>query len=251
MSSVIDQVEKQGKEKYVHEVFDSIAPYYDLMNVIMTGGMVKLWHRAFLRQTNLKPGDHCLDVACGTGDLAILTAVQVGPAGRVTGVDFSEEMLSFGRKKVQERGLSDRIELVWGNAMSLQYPEDTFDCATIGFALRNVPDIKQVVSEMQRVVRPGARVVSLEVSKPRNPLLRWPAFLYFYNVVPLIDRVIGRAVRSAGQIRPYTWLPHSLTSFPTQDGLADIFREVGLVDVYYKGMSGGMVSLHVGTKPDK
>ena len=251
MSSVIDQVKKQGKEKYVHEVFDSIAPYYDLMNLIMTGGMVKLWHRAFLRQTNLQPGDHCLDVACGTGDLSILAASQVGPTGRVTGVDFSEEMLSFGRKKVEERGLSDRIELVWGNAMDLQYPEDTFDCATIGFALRNVPDIKQVVSEMRRVIKPGARVVSLEVSKPKNPLIRWPAFLYFYNVVPLIDRFIGKAVRRAGQIRPYTWLPHSLTNFPNQDGLAGIFREAGLVDVSYKGLSGGMVSLHVGTKAGK
>lgn len=243
-------IQAQGKERYVRNLFDSIARYYDLMNLVMTGGLVKWWHRSFLQYTGLKPGGRALDVACGTGDLTLLCARQVGPGGRVIGLDFSPEMLSFGRIKVERAGLTDRIELVQGDAMNLPYSDNTFDCASIGFALRNVADIQRVLNEMARVVKPGGRVISLEISKPKNPLIRWPYFLYFYNVVPLIDKLLARLGGwNSGGVRPYTYLPHSLTKFPDQDRLAAMFAAAGLEQAGYKGLTGGVVSLHFGTKP--
>ena len=157
LSSVLDQVNKEGKEKYVHAVFDSIAPYYDLMNVVMTGGMVKLWHRAFTRHTNLKPGDHSLDVACGTGDLAILTAGQVGSAGKVTGVDFSEEMLKRARAKGKN--------LVMADLHHLPFRDGCID----GVASVNVfyqLDLPEVfLREVHRVLKPRGKAV---ISTPRR-----------------------------------------------------------------------------------
>lgn len=240
--------ELEDKETYVRNVFDRIAARYDWMNLVMTGGMLKLWHRVFCRYTGLRSGGRSLDVACGTGDLSLLTAGQVAPTGQVTGIDFSEAMLGVGRARVAASPLAGLIDLRWGNALDLAFPDNTFDCATIGFALRNVRDIQRCIGEMARVVRPGGRVVSLEISKPPNPLIRYPFYLYFYNVVPLIDRlVMGRD--PGEKVRPYTYLPHSLTHFPTQRGLRDIFRDAGLVDCGYKGLSGGAVTIHYGTKP--
>ncbi len=247
-------VKSEGKEKYVRTLFDSIAPHYDLMNLVMTGGLVKLWHRRLKTYTGLGPGDSALDCACGTGDLTILAARQVGPHGQVVGIDFSPEMLVYGRQKVQQAGVDGWTEMVQGDAMNLPYPDNTFDCATIGFALRNVTSIPKTISEMTRVVKAGGRVVSLEISKPNNPLIRCPYFLYFYNVVPLIDRVLGwlggfKSHAGGVRVRPYTYLPHSLTNFPDQERLAQIFRDAGLTDVVYEGLTGGIVSIHCGAKP--
>lgn len=247
-------VRTEGKERYVRTLFDSIAPRYDLMNLVMTGGLVRLWHQRFRTYTGLQSGGTALDCACGTGDLTILAARQVGPSGKVTGLDFSAEMLAFGQKKIKAAGVDGWTDLVRGDAMNLPFPDNTFDCATIGFALRNVADIQRTVAEMTRVVRPGGRVISLEISKPKNPLIRFPYFLYFYNVVPLIDRIlswIGCAGSESNgvKVRPYTYLPHSLTNFPDQDRLAGIFKEAGLKSVTYEGLTGGVVSIHCGTKP--
>ncbi|MGE5591981.1 MAG: bifunctional demethylmenaquinone methyltransferase/2-methoxy-6-polyprenyl-1,4-benzoquinol methylase UbiE [Bacillota bacterium] len=247
MANILEEIGPEGKERYVQELFNTIAGEYDLMNQVMTAGMLRFWHKAFLRVTGLRPGDHHLDVACGTGDLSQLTAQQVGERGHVTGLDFSGEMLAVARKRVEGSPLGARIAWVQGNAMDLPFDDNTFDGASIGFALRNVADIRKTLSEMTRVVRPGSNVVSLEISKPRNPVWRALFFLYFYNVVPLIDRLVmhGRS----GRVRPYTYLPHSLTRFPEQQELAEIFREAGLKDVRVIPLSGGMTCLHVGTKP--
>lgn len=240
----------EEKEKYVRSLFNSIARRYDTMNLIMTAGVVKLWHRAFPSYTGLRPGGTCLDVACGTGDLTMIAARQVAPSGKVIGVDFSEEMLEVGRQRVAQKSPHARlIEMKHGNAMDLPFADNSFDCATIGFALRNVPDIARCVSEMTRVVKPGGRVVSLEISKPKNRLIRSLYFLHFYNIVPLVDRLVERGRGSGQRIRPYTYLPNSLTHFPDQDRLADIFRGAGLSDVGYKGLTGGIVTIHYGTKP--
>lgn len=247
MSNILEEIGPEGKEAYVQEMFDTIAGNYDLMNQVMTAGMLRFWHRAFLKVTGLRPGNHHLDVACGTGDLTQLSALQVGPAGRVTGLDFSSEMLAVAEKRVEGSPLGDRIAWIQGNAMEMAFPDNTFDGASIGFALRNVKSIPKTLSEMTRVVKPSSRVVSLEISKPTNPVWRAIFFLYFYHVVPLIDRVVMR--NQAGRVRPYTYLPHSLTKFPEQQELAEIFREAGLRDVKVIPLSGGMVAIHVGTKP--
>ena len=239
-------IESVGKENYVRTLFDSIAPHYDFLNLVMTGGLVRWWHRAFARSTRLRPGDTALDLACGTGDLTAICARQVGPRGHVVGLDLSQEMLSLARRKLSAQGLEQWTELVLGNALELPFADESFDCASIGFALRNVVDIERTLREMARVVRPGGRVVAMEISKPQNRLIRWPYFVYFYNIVPLLDRAYGWV---GGKVRPYTYLPHSLTHFPDQERLAETFRSAGLTDVYYQGLTGGVVTLHVGVKP--
>ncbi len=234
-----------GKASYVKGLFDAIAPTYDLMNLIMTAGMLRRWQRVFAAETGLERGDRALDVCCGTGELALIMALQVGEEGAVEGVDFSERMLEVGRRKVRARRLSN-VTLRFGDALNLPYADDSFDCAAIGFALRNVADIERCLAEMARVVRPGGRVISLEISRPESPLVRLPFQLYFYHLVPLMG-LFTRGGRRGLSLKPYAYLPRSLTHFPGKDGLAQIFEQVGLRDVHYHSLSGGVVAVHVGT----
>lgn len=166
----------EPKEQFVHAVFENIAPKYDIMNDIISFRRHKAWRKFTMAKMNMSPGDTAIDLCCGTCDWTISMAEASG--GQITGLDFSENMLQFGRRKVNERGLSDRISLVQGNAMNLPFEDNTFQYATIGFGLRNVPDLHQVLREMQRVVKPGGMVVCLEMSKPT-----WQPFkgiYYFY-----------------------------------------------------------------------
>ncbi len=242
-----------GKELYVHNLFAAIAHHYDVMNMVMSAGMLRLWQRAFAGRTGLQPGGRALDVAAGTAELSLVLARQAGPTGQVTGIDFSAEMLEVGREKVdaiRARRGGDRmapISLVEGNALSLPFADGTFDCAASGFALRNVKDIPKAISEMARVVKPGGRVVVLELSKPSNPLIREPYFLYFNHIVPILGWIIDP--KTERKLRAYGWLPKSLIPLPSQKGLADIFRQAGLVDVGFQGLTAGVVSVHYGIKP--
>ncbi len=238
-----------AKERFVRRLFAAIAPSYDFMNVLMSAGCIHLWHRAFRLHTGLRPGDRALDVCTGTGELALILAGQVGPGGGVVGIDLTPEMLDIARAKVRRAGLGRTVELVEGNALALPYPDGSFDAVTMGFALRNVADIRAVVREMARVVRPGGRVLNLELSKPRSPLVRYPYAFYFNRVVPVLGRLVDRRTRSRLSMRPYTYLPASLVKFPDQDALARVFSEAGLVNVTYYALTGGIVTLHVGEKP--
>lgn len=238
-----------GKEKYIHRLFDTIATRYDLMNLVLTGGLLRYWQRVFRGYTGLRPGNRALDVCCGTGELALIMAQQVGKDGKVYGLDFSRRMLEVAHRKVASSPCAGRIELVEGNALHLPFADDTFNCAAIGFALRNVSDMRRVLAEMARVVTPGGRVISLELTKPENLLFRSGYYLYFYYLVPLLGRLVERGWPAEGGKRPYTWLPHSLTRFPDRHQLAAIFRQAGLVDVVVRPLSGGVVAIHVGTKP--
>jgi len=238
-----------AKERFVRRLFDAIAPTYDLMNLVLSAGFIRLWHQAFRRQTRLEPGGTALDVCTGTGDLALILARQVGPRGRVIGVDLSPAMLALARAKAQRKGLGEVLVLEQANALALPYPAGSFDVVSMGFALRNVIDIPAAVREMARVVRPGGRVLNLELSKPKSPWVAVPYFFYFYRLVPLIGRLVERKPGRTGPIRPYTYLPASLVKFPDQDQLARYFQEAGLVNVRYYTLTGGIVSLHVGEKP--
>ncbi len=239
----------RAKEKFVRRLFGAIAPTYDLMNLVMSAGCIRLWHRAFRRHTGLVAGDNAVDVCTGTGDLAIVLAGQVGPSGRVVGIDLTPEMLELARAKISRRGLEGAISLEEGNALALPYPDGSFKVASMGFALRNVTDIPAAVREMARVVRPGGRVLNLELSKPRGAFVRIPYFIYLYRIVPVLGRLVDRRAGQIGSIRPYTYLPASLVKFPDQETVARIFREAGLVNVRYHGLTGGIVTLHVGEKP--
>lgn len=230
-----------SKEQFVHQVFESIAPKYDRMNTLLSFRRHKAWRRFAMRQMNVQLGDEAIDVCCGTADWAISLAAA-SKTGRVIGLDFSDQMLVYGEQKVTRAGLKDQVQLVQGNAMQLPYPDNSFDHATIGFGLRNVPDVYQVINEMRRVVRPGGQVVSLELSKPIWPAFRMIYYFYFQKILPFLGKLF------ANRYQQYRWLPESLIDFPDHRELAHIFRECGLTDVQAYPLTGGIAALHIGVK---
>lgn len=232
----------KSKEEYVHEIFSTIAKRYDLLNTLLSFNQDKYWRRFAVKKCDLKPGNIGLDVACGTGMLCIEQAKYVGESGKVIGIDFCENMLAVGRKNVSATKYKDIIELKQGNAVDLPFADNTFDCATIGFALRNVPDIRKTIEEMRRVVKPGGKVVSLELSKPSLPVFKQLYYLYFDHILPILGRL------GIGQKGPYSYLPASLKAFPHQKEIRDMFVDIGLKDVSYHELTGGIVTVHVGTK---
>ena len=232
----------QSKEKFVHEVFESIAPKYDLMNDVLSFRQHKSWRKRTMKRMAMKPGDTAIDLCCGTCDWTIAMA-QASGSGRMVGLDFSRNMLERGREKVQDMGLERQIELIEGNAMELPFPDNTFDYATIGFALRNVPDLVKVIEEMQRVVKPGGMVVSLELSKPTWQPFKSIYYFYFQRILPLLGRLLAK------RYEQYKWLPESLITFPDHKELARIFRDCGLERVEARPFTGGIAALQLGIKP--
>jgi len=220
----------------VREMFDRITPAYDRMNRLMSFGMDGSWRALAVRATGVGPGDAALDVCCGTGDLAIELLDAVSTRGRVVGLDFSQAMLDAARRK------SSQVEWVRGDALALPFADGEFDAATVGFGVRNLPDIERGFREMARVVRGGGRVVCLELTEP--PRLVAPfARLWTDRAVPLLGRLIARETDA------YRYLPASVHRFPPADELAEIMRAAGLERVAYKRLSGGAVALHAGTVP--
>jgi len=239
-------IANESKAAHVHKVFSRIARRYDLMNSVLSLWQHKLWRRFAMRHAKLDTGGKAIDVACGTGDWTFSLARRVGAEGNVVGIDFCAEMLEVAQEKLDRmKSLTSRIQLVEGDAMNLPFPASTFEVATIGFALRNVPDILSVVKEMTRVVRPGGQVISLELSKPEAPIFKSIYYFYFNRILPVIGRL---AVRDA---ESYAWLPESLRDFPNRQGLEQMFREAGLTDVRSYPLTGGVAALHIGTKAEE
>lgn len=232
---------QSSKEQHVHAVFQSIAHQYDRMNDIISFRRHKAWRRFAMATMNVQPGETAVDLCCGTCDWTISLARASG-SGQIIGLDFSENMLRFGRDKVEREGLSGQIELVHGNAMDMPFADNQFDYATIGFGLRNVPDYLQVLKEMRRVVKPGGKVVCLELSKPVWQPFKAIYYLYFRKIMPLVAKWLAK------RHEQYKWLPESLADFPDHRELADLFRQAGLVDVKAHPLSGGIAALHIGVK---
>ncbi len=224
----------------MHSVFESIAPKYDMMNDIISFRRHKAWRKFTMNKMSMSPGDTAIDLCCGTCDWTISMAEASG--GQIVGLDFSENMLEFGRRKVNERGLHDRISLVQGNAMELPFEDNAFQYATIGFGLRNVPDLRQVLREMQRVVKPGGMVVCLELSKPTWQPFKGIYYFYFEKMMPQLGKLFAK------RYEQYKWLPDSLAVFPGRDELAQIFTEIGLKKVQAYPLMGGIAALHIGVK---
>jgi demethylmenaquinone methyltransferase / 2-methoxy-6-polyprenyl-1,4-benzoquinol methylase len=221
-------------ESQVRAMFDRIAGVYDLMNSVMTAGMHHRWRSRAADLARLGPGDRALDVATGTGDLAIELASRVGPEGEVIGSDFSERMLEIAREKAPE------IRFEWANALDLDYPDDSFDAATVGFGARNFSDLAAGLAEMARVVRPGGRVVVLEITTPQRPPLSAFFRVWFDHIVPLLGR-------AAGDPDAYSYLPSSVRRFPDARGLGAAMAAIGLVDVRWIVTAGGIIAIHAGT----
>jgi demethylmenaquinone methyltransferase / 2-methoxy-6-polyprenyl-1,4-benzoquinol methylase len=224
------------EEPQVRAMFDRIAGFYDVMNSVMTAGLHHAWRRRAADLAAVGPGDRVLDVATGTGDLAVELARRVGAAGEVTGSDFSEEMLARARAK------APGLRWEWGNALELPYASGRFDAVTVGFGARNFSDLDRGLAEMARVARPGGRVVVLEITTPTRPPLASFYRLWFDRVVPLIGRV-------AGDPEAYEYLPSSVRRFPGPHELAARMDRAGLQDIHYVLTAGGIIALHVGTKP--
>jgi demethylmenaquinone methyltransferase / 2-methoxy-6-polyprenyl-1,4-benzoquinol methylase len=219
-------------------MFDRIAGVYDLMNSVMTAGMHHRWRERAADLARLGPGDRALDVATGTGDLAAALERRVGDSGEVVGSDFSERMLELARQK------APGVRFEWGNALELPYDDGSFDAATVGFGARNFADLDRGLREMARVVRPGGRVVVLEITTPERPPLSWFFRLWFDRIVPLLGRL-------AGDPDAYSYLPSSVQRFPGPQALAAELAAVGLVDVRFILTAGGIVALHSGTVADQ
>lgn len=232
---------KEEKEAFVRQMFNGIAGRYDLMNTLMTLGLDKGWRKFTVQRAGIKEGGAGLDVCCGTGMIVIEQAKAAGPSGKVTGLDFSENMLEVAKGNITE--YQDRITLIQGNAMSLPFPDNTFDCATVGWGLRNVPDIMTAVKEMTRVVKPGGMVVSLDMAQPTAPVFKQLYWLIFEKVIPAMGKIW------AGDKTAYEYLHDSAKVFPPQDELARMFAKAGLVETRYHNLSGGVVAVVEGRKP--
>ena len=225
------------KRRYVAEMFARISPRYDLMNSLMTGGLHHRWKRATARLTAAGLNGPALDIATGTGDLAFALARCPGITA-VVGVDLLPEMLQIAARKS-----AAPAAFVLGDALRLPFADAAFACATAGFSLRNMPDVPDAIKEMARVVAPGGRVTTLELTPMAPGVSAAVGRLYFRHLVPLLGQLV------AGDRAAYTYLPDSVDYFLTADGLADVYRRAGLVNVGYRRLGLGGVALHYGEKP--
>lgn len=226
------------RDTAVREMFDRIAGNYQRMNALMTFGRDRAWRRAVVRAAALPPGGALLDLATGTGDIA-LEVLRADPAARVTAADFSLEMMRVGRS----RPGGERIAWCGADALALPFADAAFDAVTSGYLLRNVADRVAAFREQARVVRPGGRVVCLDTSPPPRSPLRPLVLLHLRRVIPLLGRLVARD-RSA-----YAYLSASTEGFKTPDELAAMMRAAGLVDVRYERFMAGTIAVHVGTRP--
>jgi len=223
-------------EPQVRAMFDRIAGLYDRMNSVMTAGLHHEWRRRAADLAELSPGGRALDVATGTGDLALELATRVAPTGEVVGVDFAEKMLELARAKA-----GARVRFESGNALALDYADGEFDAATVGFGARNFSDLDRGLAEMARVVRPGGRVVVLEITTPQRPPLSTFFDLWFDHAIPALGRVVDS--------QAYSYLPSSVKRFPGPDELAARMWDAGLREIRYVLTAGGIIALHVGVVP--
>jgi demethylmenaquinone methyltransferase / 2-methoxy-6-polyprenyl-1,4-benzoquinol methylase len=220
----------------VRQMFDGIASSYDRLNDLMTAGLHHRWRELGVLLAQVGPGDSALDVCCGTGDFAFALKRAVGPEGHVIGVDVSDGMLDVAREKCGRNQLY--VDFVHGDVLELPFPDRGFDACTVGFGIRNVPDIVQAFSEMGRVCRRGGRVVCLEITQPRIPVFKQFYEIWFDHAVPLLGRLAARDEFA------YSYLPASVRRFPPPDRLRAMMQEAGLRNVRYEILAGGIIAVH-------
>jgi demethylmenaquinone methyltransferase/2-methoxy-6-polyprenyl-1,4-benzoquinol methylase len=230
------------KQSRVRAVFESVAGKYDLMNDLMSMGVHRLWKQFTLSQTGLRPGQRALDVAGGTGDLASGMAKQVGDDGLVILTDINTAMLARGRDRMVDAGVVRNLRCSLANAECLPFKDQSFDCVTIAFGLRNVTDKSAALRSMLRVLKPGGQLMVLEFSKPTAPGLKPIYDAYSFNVLPWLGKVIAQDEAS------YRYLAESIRRFPDQETLKSMMQAAGFGNCSYHNLSGGIVALHRGYK---
>ncbi|MBN7797910.1 bifunctional demethylmenaquinone methyltransferase/2-methoxy-6-polyprenyl-1,4-benzoquinol methylase UbiE [Parahaliea mediterranea] len=236
------EVDNDAKADLVANVFHSVASRYDLMNDLMSGGIHRIWKRFAIELSGVRKGNAVLDIAGGTGDLAARFSRIVGDQGRVVLADINDSMLRVGRDKLIDTAHQGNIEFVQADAQDLPFPDDSFDCVTIAFGLRNVTDKDRALRSMLRVLKPGGRLLVLEFSKPESELLGRAYDGYSFRVLPLMGRLV------VGDSDSYQYLAESIRMHPDQETLKQMMEDAGFARVEYHNMTGGIVALHRGVK---
>lgn len=237
------EVPLQDKVSRVAGVFDSVAAKYDIMNDLMSMGIHRLWKKQTIDMSGVREGHTVLDLAGGTGDLTMKFSQLVGPEGQVILADINDSMIKVGRDKLIDKGVVGNVNYVQANAENLPFPDNTFDCITIAFGLRNVTDKQTALESMARVLKPGGRLLILEFSKTENPLLTKAYDTYSFNILPKIGKLVADDEDS------YRYLAESIRMHPDQETLKGMLEQAGLVNCRYNNMTGGIVALHFGIKP--
>ncbi|WP_455218280.1 bifunctional demethylmenaquinone methyltransferase/2-methoxy-6-polyprenyl-1,4-benzoquinol methylase UbiE [Kaarinaea lacus] len=237
-----EQVKTADKAGRVAGVFHSVASNYDLMNDVMSFGIHRLWKRYTIEMSGVRSGQRVLDIAGGTGDLAAKFSELVGDSGEVVLADINESMLEVGRERLVDRGILSNVRFVQANAEALPFPDNYFDCITIAFGLRNVTDKDAALRSMNRVLKPGGRLLILEFSKPVAPGLGAVYDAYSFKLLPLMGKLIARDDAS------YRYLAESIRMHPGQEELLAMMQDAGLERCEYFNLSGGIVALHRGYK---
>ena len=236
------RVDRDAKAGMVRGVFDSVASRYDLMNDLMSGGIHRLWKRFTIELCAVRPGQTILDIAGGTGDLAARFSRLVGQDGKVILADINAAMLEVGRDRLIDKGASDNIEVVQADAQYLPFADNSIDCITIAFGLRNVTDKAVALQSMLRVLRPGGRLLVLEFSKPTSPLLGKIYDQYSFQILPAMGRLVAQDADS------YRYLAESIRKHPDQETLLGMMEDAGFVESRYHNMTGGIDAVHQGFK---
>ena len=232
---------KEKKQRYVNRMFETIAPRYDFITGFLSYGMDRGWKRKLVDRFDLKGGERALDLACGTGDITFALARRLA-SGEAIGLDITQGMLDIAERKRRDMGF-DNVSFHRADILSMPFPDETFDCVTAGYALRNVPDLEVALAEIIRVMKPGGRFCSLDFGHPPNRAYRW---LYLKYLI-VVGSTLGLALH--GDPDTYRYIPESLKLYPGQRGVRDMMERAGFVDADFREFGGGIMSLNYGTKP--
>ncbi|MCH5245235.1 MAG: bifunctional demethylmenaquinone methyltransferase/2-methoxy-6-polyprenyl-1,4-benzoquinol methylase UbiE [Muribaculaceae bacterium] len=236
--------DNSAKKVQVEKMFDNIAPAYDLMNRAMTLGIDKLWRRKAVKMIHSHGATKILDVATGTGDLAMLLAQRLDPIS-VIGIDLSARMIEIGRRKVAAAGLGDVVKLTVGDCLDLAYPDETFDCVTVAYGVRNFEDLARGYSEMFRVLQPGGMMCVIELSTPTMPVIRPLYNIYSTKIIPAVGRVVSRDTDA------YTYLPRSIAAVPQGEKMLEMLTGAGFVNARFKTLTLGVCTIYTAFKPQQ
>jgi demethylmenaquinone methyltransferase/2-methoxy-6-polyprenyl-1,4-benzoquinol methylase len=234
--------QQREKERYVRNMFDSIATDYDLMNTLISFGMHSFWRDYAVRRLGVFSGARVLDGCAGTADFALAAARKSGGQGLVAGFDFSQKMLLCAKQKIKGQAEAP-IFLQRADALCLPYKKNMFDFATVGCGIRNLSDIDQGLRELYRVLKPGGKFGCLDLGRPVIPGYAQLYYFYFFHIVPLIGKLVSKNPEA------YGYLPNSLHTFPKQEELQDRMKRAGFINVYFINIAGGAMALHIGQKP--